>query len=50
MNAFTPAIRQSGRFALPFDLMSNYPAFADDGWIRSHISASLRTEDRKSVV
>lgn len=44
MNAFTPAIRQSGRFALPFDLMSNYPAFADDGWIRSQISASLGTE------
>lgn len=44
MNAFTPVIRQSGGFAVPYDLMSNHPAFADDCWISSQITASLQAE------
>lgn len=44
MNAFTPVIRQSGGFAVPYDLMSNHPACADDHWIRSQIAASLQAE------
>lgn len=44
MNAFTPVIRQSGGFAVPYVLMSNHPAFADDRWIHSQIATSLQME------